>query len=46
MGEIERFRGKTVFIDSMPFIYFIEEHPLYIDKIAEFFDDALRNKSF
>ena len=27
MGTLNRFTGKLVFVDTMPFIYHIEEHP-------------------
>ena len=37
---------KKVFIDTAPFIYFIEkneDNPQYYNKIKKFFDDAYNN---
>jgi len=36
MGTLNRFAEKLVFVDTMPFIYFIEEHPVYVEAV-EFF---------
>lgn len=42
MGIMERFLGRTVFIDSAPFIYYIEEHPRFADVVETFFISALQ----
>ena len=44
MGLKERFSGKTFFLDTAPFIYFIEKNLQYHRKLFEFFqlnDDGL-----
>lgn len=48
MGLTERFgklKNRTIFVDSMSFIYFIEEFPRYVDAVGEIFTGAiLRNE--
>lgn len=46
MGMIDRFHGKTVFVDSMTFIYLIEDKPPYADAVAEMFEAALLRNAF
>jgi len=31
MGTLNRFTDKLIFVDTMPFIYHIEEHPVYVE---------------
>ncbi len=38
MEWIEKLQGKTVGLDTAPLIYFIEEHPVYIDIVKPFFE--------
>lgn len=38
MGWVDSLRGKAVGIDTMPVIYYIEEHPLYLDMLDPFFN--------
>lgn len=28
--------GKTIFIDTAPIVYFIEERPIFLDKVSRF----------
>ena len=37
MGWVEDLYDTTVGVDTAPFIYLIEEHPKYLDPVAEFF---------
>ena len=37
MGWVEDLHGTTVGVDTSPFIYLVEEHPAYLDLVAEFF---------
>lgn len=37
MGLIKKFNGKTVFIDTSPFIYFIEGHSEYGEELSQIF---------
>ena len=37
MGWVDDLYGKTVGIDTSPFIYLIEEHRVYLDAVSEFF---------
>ena len=37
MGWVEDLHGTTVGVDTSPFIYLVEEHPTYLDLVAEFF---------
>ena len=37
MGTIERLHGKIIFVDTAPFIYYIEELGDYSDVLREFF---------
>jgi predicted nucleic acid-binding protein len=41
---IESLRGSTVGLDTGPLIYYIEEHPTFLDKIKPFFEAAERNE--
>ncbi|MBI9082366.1 MAG: PIN domain-containing protein [Desulfobacterales bacterium] len=38
MEWIDRLRGKTVGLDTAPLIYFIEEHPAYLETVTLFFE--------
>lgn len=38
MEWIKNLNGKVVGLDTAPLIYFMEEHPLYIDTIRHFFE--------
>jgi len=46
MGTLNRFADKLVFVDTMPFIYHIEEHPVYVEAVEAFFIGALRDKNY
>jgi predicted nucleic acid-binding protein len=46
MGTLKLFAGKLVFVDTMPFIYHIEEHPVYVETVEAFFIGALRDKNY
>ena len=46
MGTLNRFANKLVFVDTMPFIYLIEEHPVYVETVETFFIGALRDKNY
>ena len=46
MGTLTRFDDKLIFVDTMPFIYFIEESPVYVETVGEFFAGALRHKNY
>lgn len=46
MGSVDQFHGKTVFVDSMAFIYLIEDDPQYAGAVAEIFETALLRKAF
>ena len=46
MGTLKQFAGKLVFVDTMPFIYHIEEHPVYVETVEAFFVGALRDKHY
>ncbi len=37
MGLIEKVRGKTISVDTAPFIYFIEKNPDYIGLVKPIF---------
>lgn len=38
MGWVDPLQGKVVGCDTMPLIYYIEEHPHYLDVVDPFFD--------
>jgi predicted nucleic acid-binding protein len=38
MGWVDSLQGQVVGCDTMPFIYYIEEHPHYLDVVDPFFD--------
>jgi predicted nucleic acid-binding protein len=46
MGTLTRFADKLIFVDTMPFIYHIEEHPVYVETVEAFFVGALRDKNY
>ena len=46
MGTLNRLADKLVFVDTMPFIYLIEEHPAYVETVEAFFIGALRDKNY
>jgi len=37
MGWLEKLEGTTVGLDTAPIIYYIEQHPLYIEVLRSFF---------
>jgi predicted nucleic acid-binding protein len=37
LGALDSLRNRTVALDTSPFIYFIEQHPLYVDSAREVF---------
>ena len=45
MENVKMFRDQTVFIDTSPFIYYIEGNPKYRELLSAFFDD-LDNGNF
>ena len=44
MDWIESLRGSTVGLDTRPLIYYIEEHPTFLDKVKPFFEAAESNE--
>jgi len=38
VGRVESFRGSTVGLDTGPLIYYIEEHPTFLARVAPFFE--------
>ena len=44
MGWIEDLRGKIVGLDTVPFIYFIEEHERYFPVLQPFFESLARGE--
>lgn len=40
MGWVRDLQGKTVGLDTAPLIYFIEEHPVYLNAVRHFFEAA------
>jgi len=45
VGWINALHGKVVGLDTTPLIYFIEEHPTYLETVCPFFE-ALDNGEF
>lgn len=33
---------KRIFVDTAPIIYYLENNPLYIDKVGRFFEKSFR----
>jgi predicted nucleic acid-binding protein len=46
MGTLSRFTDKLIFVDTMPFIYHMEEHPDYVETVEAFFRGALWHKNY
>jgi predicted nucleic acid-binding protein len=46
MGTLSQFANKLIFVDTMPFIYHIEEHPVYVETVEAFFVGALQQKNY
>lgn len=44
MGWIEDLRGKIIGLDTVPFIYYIEEHNLYFPILEPFFESLARGE--
>lgn len=44
MGWVENLRGKLVALDTSPFIYYIEEKPIYVDMLRPFFAAVRRRE--
>ena len=44
MGWLEGLHGKTVSVDTSPFIFFIEEHPIYARVVDPFFEAVDRGE--
>ncbi len=44
MGVIKSFKSKTIYLDTAPFIYLIEEHPLYHVVISKIFEAHARGE--
>jgi predicted nucleic acid-binding protein len=44
MGWIDDLRGSTVGLDTAPLIYYIEDHPVYADVLAPFFEAVQRGE--
>lgn len=45
MGWVDDLRGKTVALDTSPFIFFIEKHATYADVLRPFFQAVDRGES-
>jgi predicted nucleic acid-binding protein len=37
LGWVEAFGGQTIAVDTAPFIYYLEEHPVYLPLLEPFF---------
>ncbi len=46
MGWVTDLQGKTVGIDTSPFIFFIEKHSKYVDVLRPFFEAVDRGDSY
>ena len=44
MGWVDALRGQVVGLDTMPLIYWIEEHPLYLATVLPFFEALERGE--
>lgn len=44
MGWIDSLAGSTVGLDTGPLIYYIEEYPTFLPKVAPFFEAAARGE--
>ncbi len=44
MGWVDSLKGSLVYVDTAPFIYFLEKHPTYIEIIYPFFEAMQRNQ--
>lgn len=44
MEWVNNLRGTTVGLDTAPVIYFIEEHPSYVARVAPFFESIERGE--
>ena len=44
MGWVDSLRGSTVGFDTGPPIYYIEEHPAFLPRVAPFFEAAERGE--
>jgi predicted nucleic acid-binding protein len=41
---VTNLKGKTIGLDTAPLIYFIEEHPIYLEAILNFFEAVERDE--
>lgn len=46
MGLIEKLRGKTIALDTSPFIYFIEKNPIYSKLVRPIFKGIENNEIY
>ncbi len=46
MAWVDSLRGKVIGLDTTPFIYFIEKHPLYVDTIRPLFVSVGKGECF
>lgn len=37
-------KGLRLFVDTAPIIYFIEEHPAYIDEVSDIFNKTAEER--
>ncbi|SRR6266566_1998063 len=44
MGWIDSLRGSVVGLDTTPFIYYTEEHPIYLKIVDPFFEAIVRGE--
>lgn len=44
MGWVEELRGKRVGVDTAPFIYYIEDRPVYADMLEPFYQALTRGE--
>ena len=44
MGWIDDIQGETIALDTAPLIYFIEEHPAYIEQVQCFFEGMAKDR--
>lgn len=44
MGWVDSLRGSIVGLDTGPLIYYIEEHPIFLPRVAPFFEAADRGE--
>ncbi|MBL0380479.1 MAG: hypothetical protein N839_0018230 [Desulfofustis sp. PB-SRB1] len=44
MEWVTNLKGKTIGLDTAPLIYFVQEHPTYLEAILSFFEAVERGE--